>query len=313
MQYCARTYDEKEVHEGDIITVTVELNRLHEPWTVDLKKIVTVEAMTPPEFDRKRKEKEKQESKNDTDVGQYEDEHGLDFVDGEMDEKQRLQILRENAPVVHVNRFPFRVREKWMVMLVDKMVPAVVDQCAIPALTSKKIIDLHFRMMRGPGQYPYILVAKCDSYLGADKAVEFVVNVKPSQQVKEGTEEVTNYEIPEEEEYHPRPKWYYLWNETFWEFLLTLFLLYFIYLVLVSTSWGKQYIQPCSDWVYDNAILPITLFVASKTSPLLSPMFTVINDKTGVDIPKWWWGDDDKEKEEQDASDESESKTKDDM
>ncbi len=185
LKYCARTYDEKEVMSGDIVQVTVEFQREHTPWKLDKKKYRCVQKMPAPELEAKKRRalKKKAESGDEGAEGwdekeDYEEDHGLDFVDESISEEARLKIARKQAPVVHVNRFPFRVKEKWMIILIDQMIPAVVDQCAIPDLTGRKQIDLHFRMNRPPGKYRYILVAKCDSYLGADKSVEFELDVK---------------------------------------------------------------------------------------------------------------------------------------
>ena len=50
-------------------------------------------------------------------------------MDNELEDARRLQIARLNAPVVHVNegKFPFRIREKWLIMLVDLQNNIVID------------------------------------------------------------------------------------------------------------------------------------------------------------------------------------------
>ncbi len=96
--------------------------------------------------------------------------------------------------------------------------------------------------------------------------------------------------IPEEEEYVADPKWYYLWNETFGEFLLTLFLLYFIYLILVSTTWGKTYIEPWAHWVWNKAIGPCLDFLREWITPVLSPIYQTILQYTGWDMYAWYHG-----------------------
>merc|ERR1719411_2494737 len=179
--------------------------------------------MEPPEF----KKKEDEDLKGD----EYDDEHGLDFVDNELEDARRLQIARLSAPVVHVNKFPFRIREKWLVMLVDLQNNIVIDQRAVPDLSGLRKVDLHFRAQKPrTGKYPYRLVVKCDSYLGADKHVTFDVFIKCDNDKRnkramrdkrgvndeDDSEDKPNYNIPDADDENHYPKWYYLWNENFW-------------------------------------------------------------------------------------------------
>ena len=336
MNWCARTYDEKSVCVGDIVKVTVHLTRVKEPWKFSVESFKPVEEMEPPELKQRKKrqqsrnkdgdidskdnssnknknesstkpkDKDDDEEKSDEfdtdsldfDPQDYDDGEGLTFVENDLDDARRLQIARLHAPVVHVNRFPFRVKEKWMVLLVDHAVPAVIDQRAVPALVNTKKIDLHFRINRPPGKYKYLLFARCDSYLGCDRHIEFLLDVKPPEKVRgnddnendgEKTAEL-DYQIPDEDDYEAEPKWYYLWNSTFWEFLLTLFLLYFIYLVLVSTSFGKKWIQPYVEMFFDYCIYPITSVTNEKlTLVLFDPLCQQILQLTGFDLKQWWF------------------------
>merc|ERR1712176_1192082 len=231
---------------------------------------------------------------------EYDDEHGLDFVDNELEDARRLQIARLNAPVVHVNKFPFRIREKWLVMLVDLQNNIVIDQRAVPDLSALRKVDLHFRANKPrTGKYPYRLVVKCDSYLGADKHVTFEVfincdhnkrNSVSKSKGKTEDESESGYNIPAEEEDTAEPKWYYLWNETFWEFLLTLFLLYFMYLVVMSSSWGKKYLQPYMDILTSRVFYPLNDIVTRYSNDfIIGPISKQLLKETGFDIIKWWY------------------------
>jgi hypothetical protein len=343
MQWCARTYDEKEIFRGDVVTVSVNLKRWHEPWNFDQKEGVFIERIEPPELEAKRKRKKARDETKETttksditsgvvdeadeekrpdadsswvkDGQDYDEEHGLDFLDSDMKDDRRMQILRLNSPVVHVKRFPFRVREKWCIMLVDKMIPAVIDQVAIPALNNLSKVKLHFRIDRPAGIYPYALVCKCDSYLGADKSVEFQIKVlelteeEKTRRVK-AAEEQPDYGIAEEAGFfslEAETKWYYLWNENIWEMFLTLFLLYFIYLIILQTSWGRSYVQPVGDFVYNNAVYPTVSFAYVQLAPVANPVLEAVHNKTGVDVYRWWWGlDFDQEDKIDDESEDAE-------
>jgi len=181
-------------------------------------------------------------------------------------------------------------------MLVDKTIPAVIDQRAIPALSGIKKIDLHMRINPKPPnmKHVYILLAKCDSYIGADKSIEFTLKVNSTERKNNDYDEDHNenkeidYEIPPEEDYQSNPKWYYLWNETFWEFLLTLVLLYFIYLVIASTSVGNKYVVPYVNWFYDMIILPIISFLNNNLYKILHPLLNQIKIYSGFDIEQSW-------------------------
>jgi len=293
MKWCARTYDEDEVYNTDIVKVSVHLDRIHEPWKYDINSFQFVEQMEPPERSVTHSDVEKK--------SEYDDEHGLDFVDNELEDARRLQIARLNAPVVHVNKFPFRIREKWLVMLVDLQSGIVIDQRAVPDLSALRKVDLHFRANKPrTGKYPYRLVVKCDSYLGADKHVTFELMIncdhdtrglsRKDKKKNEGEEEESGYNIPPAEDETSSPKWYYLWNETFWEFLLTLFLLYFMYLVLVSSSWGKKYVAPYVDAVCRKAIYPFTDFMTRCVNDfIIGPISKQLLKETGFDLIKWWY------------------------
>eukprot|EP00484_Ammonia_sp_Unknown_P000864 CAMPEP_0197021852 /NCGR_PEP_ID=MMETSP1384-20130603/2738_1 /TAXON_ID=29189 /ORGANISM="Ammonia sp." /LENGTH=988 /DNA_ID=CAMNT_0042449767 /DNA_START=51 /DNA_END=3017 /DNA_ORIENTATION=+ len=307
MEWCARTYEETEIFNEDIVKVTVHLNRERDPWKHDISAYVFVERIEPPEFSRQVQlgaDGEKVvtgSTKND-----YDDEEGLNFVDNELEDARRLQIARLNAPVVHVNegKFPFRVREKWLVMLVDLQNNIVIDQRAVPDLSGLRKVDLHFRAQKPrTGKYPYRLVVKCDSYLGADKAVTFEVfiNCDNDKRSKRGgadkrssestsSSEQPDYQIPDDDEDAHDPKWYYLWNENFWEFLLTLFLLYFIYLVIVSSSWGKRYIQPYMDIFSERVVYPFYNLCAKNMNEfVVNPISKQLLKETGFDLIKWWY------------------------
>jgi len=298
MSWCARTYEEKEVFNEDVVKVTIHLQREQEPWSFEMKTFAFVENMEPPEI----ADADERGAKND-----YDDEHGLNFVDNELEDQRRLQIARLHAPVVHVkpDKFPFRIREKWLVLLVDLQTNIVLDQRAVLDLSGLRKIDLHFRVQKPrTGKYPFRLIAKCDSYLGADKAATFELSVNcdndkrskrvgaRKQKVEEDdeTSEQPDYQIPDDDDDNHDPKWYYMWNETFWEFLLTLFLLYFIYLVIMSSSWGRKYLQPYMDIAAERVIYPAWNLLATNVNEfVVNPVSKQLFKETGFDLIKWWY------------------------
>merc|ERR1712176_1632233 len=207
-----------EIFNEDIVKVSVHLDRIEKPWEYDINSFQFVEKMEPPEKNATTPSVGSGEKKS-----EYDDEHGLDFVDNELEDARRLQIARLSAPVVHVNKFPFRIREKWLVVLVDLQNNIVIDQRAVPDLSALRKVDLHFRANKPrTGKYPYRLVVKCDSHLGADKHVTFEVMIncdhdtrglsnkdKRKKNSDDADSEGSGYNIPAEEEDTSAPKWYY--------------------------------------------------------------------------------------------------------
>jgi len=189
-------------------------------------------------------------------------------------------------------------------MLVDLSNSIVIDQRAVPDLSGLRKVDLHFRAQKPrTGKYKYRLVVKCDSYLGADKHVTFEVLINcdndkrldkrgaNARKEKENEEDAIDYNIPDDDEDAHAPKWYYLWNENFWELLLTLFLLYFIYLVIMSSSFGKKYLQSYMDWFNDTVVSPAIGGVSSAIDDyVLQPITKQLFKETGFDLLKWWQG-----------------------
>ena len=85
-------------------------------------------------------------------------------------------------------------------------------------------------------------------------------------------------------------RWYYLWNENFWEFLLTLFLLYFIYLVIMSSSFGKKYLQSYMDVITQWAVNPVINALNSGFNEfVINPISKQLLKETGFNLIKWWY------------------------
>jgi len=307
ISWCARTFDEVEIYNDDIVKVSVHLERIGTPWEFEAKSFVFIEKIEAPELRRKKLRESGDDEK--TRGGQYSDDDGLDFVDNELEDTRRLQIARLNAPIVHVKKFPFRIREKWLVMLIDVQQNMVIDQRAVPDLSGLRKVDLHFRAQKAKtAKYPYRVMVKCDSYLGADKAVQFELTINcdhngrktrnqrggsrasRSQSASDDSSNDIDYNIPKDPNDDAAPKWYYLWNENFWELLLTLFLLYFIYLVILSSSFGKKYLQRHMDVVTQWAVNPVLNALSRGINDfVIGPISKQLLKETGFNLIKWWY------------------------
>eukprot|EP01084_Bolivina_argentea_P276678 472142_1 len=139
MSWCARTDGETEVFNDDIVKVSLHLERIDSAWDYDTNTFSMVSKMEAAEFD-----------------------------------KMKVTGSSRNEIYVHANKFPFRIKEKWWLMLVDLQNHIVIAHQTITDLSGLRNVDLHFRAQKPQsGKYAYRLVIKCDGYLGADKHVTF--------------------------------------------------------------------------------------------------------------------------------------------
>jgi len=231
VRYCARTYDEEEIYLNDMVTISIIVKRLKEPWNhnPDYNPV-----MEPPE------RKEKQGNRKD-----YTSSDGLSFVDSS-EKKGSINIKTYNSPIVHTLYYPFQMREKWVALLYGSQISAVLTK-AIPALVDSEKLDFVVPARR-VGKHTLTFQLTCDSYYGLDIKRTITFNVKNKPEEKEEIEEEdSDYDIPEEVDEEPEAYWYYLGGENVWEFLLTIFLLYFLYLIVISSSYGQKYVQPYVD------------------------------------------------------------------
>ena len=99
---------------------------------------------------------------------------------------------------------------------------------------------------------------------------------------EEESEEGDDYEIPENIDEPPEYYWYYLWGENIWELLLTLFLLYFLFLILISSKFGQTHVQPYVDKVsnvttplYNQYVSPYVNMTMDKLETLTTSLSSV--------------------------------------
>lgn len=291
MRYCARTYGEKKIFNGDIVTVTVHLDRLCEPWKYKGDDIRIITKMKAPEF---VKGEHKETDSSSSDYAKFDADHD-EFVSNQ----RKLRLGSIDGPVVHSTGFPFRCYEKWLIVLIDKQTGIVIAYKAVSDMSGLQKIDLHFRAdKKESGRYPFILMAICDSYLGVDKQVEFKLNINRERtnvfkpQAAAGVNGDYN-KNEEQDEGVGDVKWYYLWNETFWEFLVTLFLLYFIYLVLITSSFGKKYIDPYVQPIWAE----FGEYFNHFGGVIIGPINNVLLQEFGFDVNQWLNGTDNVEED----------------
>lgn len=251
MRYRAECDDEEGVLEGDVVTLTVQLERLQ-----------------PGEWGRRLKAKDFL-LRSDTENGEEEEEE-KDFTDDcELPAAQPKRNQEDEREVMaHAPRFPVEKKERWIVVLQDKTHNKIHAAHRVESLASERRITLKIPAMR-KGTWHYELHACCDSYVGCDKQIPIKLEVakpRPKQELEQAQqqyeEEFAEYAADEEEEEYD-PKWYYLWCESFGEFVFCLFLLWILFLVLQSSSLGQRYIQPWVNWGHAKFYDPVAKQIAA--------------------------------------------------
>lgn len=271
LKLCWRTVDEDDIFENDVVTITVKLTRLAKPWEHQEPRSSSMEI---PEVELRKK-------------GLTKDD---EYEDLEFDKKRRFGLTSFDAPIVHSYSYPYQLREKWMVMLYDKIPEGyfLMRAKAIPALTGTE--DMEFRFQAPAVRVPQLtktlgIRLMCDSYVGCDKFIEFEVTVKQRpEEIVEELKEKQEYNIPEESIWDQSdPKWYYLWCDSFLEMVCTLILLFLMFVALLQSRFGKKHVQPWVDWVWK--------FVDPHYSNILKPHVVLMNEymeDKGIDF-SWMW------------------------
>jgi len=240
VKYCYRTIDELKVFTHDMITITLKLTRLEKPWEHPMDKRDA--KMKAPEVERKEK-------------GLTTDD---EMENLEFDKEGRFKLTNFDSAIVHSANFPFQIREKWMVMLYEK-VPGgqifLMQAKALPALNDVEQMD--FRFQAGPRKNKKNLAIRvmCDSYVGLDKMLEFPVTIhERPDDVSEELKATQEYHIPDTPSLlEAEGKWYYLYCESFLEMVATLILLFLMWVGLLQSRIGKKYVQPWLDWAWGKA------------------------------------------------------------
>jgi len=183
VKVCYRTVDEEKVYTHDMVTITVKLTRLQEPWKYPPNERLA--EMKAPEIVRREK-------------GLSTD---YELENLEFDKEGRFKLTNFDSAIVHSAMFPFQTREKWMVMLYE-ILPGdqqnfLMQAKALPSLNDVEQMD--FRFQAGPQRAKKQLGIRvmCDSYVGLDKVLRFVVVIheRPSA-ISEELKASHEYEIP---------------------------------------------------------------------------------------------------------------------
>lgn len=240
LKVCYRTIDEVKIFTEDNVTVTVKVTRLVEPWK--FPPATRIALMKPPEVERKEK--------------------GL-TVDDEMenlefDKEGRFKLTNFDSAIVHSPRFPFQIREKWMVMLYEKCSGGeffLMQAKAFPSLNDSEQMDFRFEAGAMPTNKSLGIRVMCDSYVGLDKMLEFTLRIhaRPTE-VKEELKAEQEYHIPDKEDLSDGGgKWYLFYCESVMEMIATIIILFLIWIGLLQSRIGRKYIQPWLDWAWGKA------------------------------------------------------------
>jgi len=290
VKLCWRTVDEAQIYEGDIVTITIILERLKNPWELPMPRS---SEMKPPEIERKEK-------------GLTTDDE-LDQL--EFDKQHRIKLTNFDAPISHSSAYPFQLREKWMVMLYDKVPNRynfLMRAKAIPALTTKETMEFQFHA-GAPDKKTLGIRLMCDSYIGCDKEIEFNVVIKERpKDVAEELKAEQEYNIPDDNMWDSEGKWYYMYCDSLIEMICTLIILFLMGVAFLQSKFGKKYAKPWIDWGWS--------IVAPHWKTIVEPHVVVMGEfmeEQGIGF-EWMWDEEaakaarKAEEEEQQKRDEAE-------
>jgi preprotein translocase subunit Sec63 len=239
ISFDVKTEDEEDVQEGDVINLTVKVERKHLPedpdWVdsddeddepdesifedqlkgfeegteeYDERKEKLMDEWRDAYFERAKKKREREKRRN-PQSGE------LGFA---------AQPLRDPIPV-HSPRFPHERFEQWMVLLVDQKEPKrLIGYQKLTQNTRYEKIQLKFLAPK-EGTVQYEIHCMCSAYLGADKKKLMKKTIAKKKETEERTAaEVAEDEDDEEEEEEEEEegKWYYLGGNSFGELILNI-------------------------------------------------------------------------------------------
>merc|ERR1711862_162381 len=124
----------------------------------------------------------------------------------------------------------------------------------------------------------------CDSYIGCDKVIEFKVVIKKRpEEVHEELVAEQEYNIPDENIWDNDGKWYYMYCDSFFEFICTLILLFLMGVVFLQSKFGRKYVQPWIDWGWSK----VAPHWKAHVEPHVVVMGTFMEDQ-GIGFD-WMW------------------------
>eukprot|EP00316_Scyphosphaera_apsteinii_P011534 CAMPEP_0119309462 /NCGR_PEP_ID=MMETSP1333-20130426/15782_1 /TAXON_ID=418940 /ORGANISM="Scyphosphaera apsteinii, Strain RCC1455" /LENGTH=690 /DNA_ID=CAMNT_0007313449 /DNA_START=288 /DNA_END=2360 /DNA_ORIENTATION=+ len=286
ISFDAKVEDEEDVQEGDVLNLTVKVERKHlqaDPDWVDSDD----EDEEPDEsiFDKQLEAyepgSEEYESKKEDLMDEWRDAYFERQKKKREREKKRnpqtgelgfaAKPLHDPVPV-HAPFFPYERFEQWMVLLVDVKSNKLVGYQKLSQNSRFEKVQLKFLAPK-EGVVHYEIHAMCSAYLGADKKVlmKKTITKKKEEEVKTAAELAEDEdEEEEEEEEEPEGKWYYLGGNSIGELILNIIALgiagVMLFNFLYARGLWQKYVQPPVDWIL-KILAPFLNFVSMYTSP----------------------------------------------
>jgi len=287
ISFDARVEDEDDCQEGDVLNLTVTIERKHLPddpeWAdsddeddepdesifeealkgfeegseeYEEEKDKLMDAWRDSYFERAKKRREREKKRN-----------------PQSGELGFAAQPREHPVPVHAPRFPFERTEQWMVLLIDQKEPRrLIGYQKLTQNTRKEKVQLKFLAPK-EGTVQYEIHAMCSAYVGADKKKLMKKTVqKKREEVTRTAAEVAEDEDDEqdEEEEEPEGKWYYLGGNSVGELILNIIALaiagVMLFNFLYAKGWWQKFCQPLLDWLL-KVSSPLTNFLAIYLGP----------------------------------------------
>jgi len=270
ISFDARVEDEDDVQEGDVLNLTVKIERKHlqeDPDWVDSDD----EEDEPDEsiFSQQLEEYEEGSEEYETRKEELMDEWRDVYFDRQKNNRERekkrnpqtgelgfaARPLHEPVPV-HAPHFPFERHEHWMVLLVDVKSNKLVGYQKLSQNARFEKVQLKFLAPK-EGIVHYEIHCMCSAYLGADKKVPMKKTIaKKKEEESKSAAEIAEDEDEEEEEEDEEPegKWYYLGGNSVGELILNIIALAIAGVMLFNFLYARglwqKYVQPVVDWLH---------------------------------------------------------------
>jgi translocation protein SEC63 len=287
--YDARVEDEEEAQEGDVLSLTVKVERKH------LDKDPAWEDSDDEDDEPEDKAFDKQLADYDEGTEEYEErkeelmEAWRDVYFERMKKKRQREKarnpqsgelgfaarpLRQPVPV-HAPHFPFERAEQWMVLLVDAKSNKLVGYQKLNQNSRFEKVQLKFLAPK-EGAVHYEIHCMCSAYMGADKKVlmkKTIAKKKEEEERSKTAAEIAEDEdddAEDEEEEEPEGKWYYLGGNSFGELILNVIALaiagVMLFNFMYSRGWWQKFVEPVLNWLLKIA-WPFLSFAGTKLHP----------------------------------------------
>lgn len=283
--------DEEGIHEGDVINLTVRVDRKHYPD--DYTRLADQDEATDPILTKaEMSEEEVDEILAKIDDAEQREAKKEELLEQDRElwfakQERRRELARSRARggkgwfaagapprVVHAPRYPFERTEQWYVLLVDSKSNKLIHHMKLLTHNAVESVALKFLAPK-EGTYQYEVLVKNSAYVGADKKLPFKIQIdkRPEEEAAADAAAAAAAEEEEDEEEEEEVddgKWYYLGGNSFGEFILNLIALFIagvmLFNFLYSKGWWQKFCQPLLDWVL-KVIAPLTNAVGSVIWP----------------------------------------------